>query len=221
MIETYELRRKHRRDDYPRYSVTTSCRQYFRTLEEAEKALPKTIEEYNQSPCRAPIYCISIIEQPFGALLNSDNENYSVRVYGADGQKIDERLFKSVPFAIYWPNYPEESENYGRPLEKVRFKIGDVIEDRWGLGVVGGLPPGPRETPKGDDSDDCYYVWDVDDCADDKVTIINDGKYTYPKLNHSHVLCIEAFEPRFEFSDKIRNRIQNIRDYLNSCDSEK
>lgn len=218
IVKAYTKLRRRRRDDYPSLKISVASRQYFMTLAEAEAAIPQAIDDFDDWSKYRSIYCLTIIEQPFGVQLISDDENYSARVYDANGRKLDERLFKTFPFVEYWPalhGEPAQGEYYGRPPEKVRFKIGDVLEYRGELGVVGALPPAPRDNPCGDDTDDCYLVWTVDEDADKPITLNSKG---YVELGHDHPNCLDTFEPRFEMSEKILNRIKNIRDFINSPD---
>lgn len=212
ILETYTKLRRRFRDDYPRLSVEESEYVYYRTLTEAEGGIPDMIirnRDYD-------IYSLRIVEIPFDRPISSLGQNYSERVYDAHGNKIEERLFKSYPFARC---DEESSEYYGRPAEKLRFKKGDILESRSGIGVVCGLPMPLRETPWGDDSDDSYMVWCIDEYADNPIEEISegpDGRYTYPNLCHDHIWTTEAFPPRFQFSPKIRRRIENILNYMKS-----
>lgn len=212
ILETYtKLRRKYR-DDYPRLSVEETEYVYCRSLTEAEAALPDMLKRNRDYD----IYCLRIVEIPFGIPISDLGRNYSERVYDVNGKKIEERLFRTYPFAKC---DEESSEYYGRPPEKLRFRKGDILESRNGIGVVCGLPLPPREIPWGDDSDDSYTVWCLNEYADNPVEEITDGpdnRYTYPNLCHDHVWTTEAFSPRFPFSPKIQRRIDNIHNYMKS-----
>ena len=105
--------------------------------------------------------------------------------YNADGEANDHSLAT------------KSGEFYGRPVEKIRFQVGDIVEvlgyDCIELAIVGVLPPTPeryeelkqRWLEKHDDcpslmdeSDDCYLVYTIGECD-----------------THQHIECYKVFPP--------------------------
>lgn len=114
--------------------------------------------------------------------------------YNADGEANDHSLAT------------ESGEFYGRPVEDIRFQVGDIVEvlgyDCVELAIVGMLPPTPeryeelkqRWLEKHDDysslmdeSDDCYLVY-----------IIGEGD------THQHIECYKVFPPSKPVSQKMK-----------------
>ncbi len=127
--------------------------------------------------------------------------------YNADGEANDHSLAM------------ESGAFFGRPVEEIRFQVGDIVEvlgyDSVELAIVGMLPPTPeryeelkqRRLEKHDDfpslmddSDDCYLVY-----------TIGEGD------THQHIKCYKVFPPSKlvpptitrKLRDTINKQVQN------------
>jgi len=85
----------------------------------------------------------------------------------------------------------------GRPKEKIRHQIGNIVECLEGrhifLGIVAALPPTPEDNfPILDAMDDCYLILPYSDDRDD----------------HFHVPCTHVFTPTQEYNETIIHHLQ-------------
>lgn len=194
--------------DYPHYELTKVCEGIYLSLDKAEAAMHTFIDS-----CGWKIYCCYIAEIPVETMVRDIlQNNYSLRVYDGKGEKLDERLFKSQPFA----NCLTTSENYGRKPEECRFWQGDVVEyldshDKLGvIGVVECIMLEHRDTPIGDDTDDGYLIWRVDKSADYIMT----DEYGEPPLSADYIRCTEVFVPHYPIPEVSQRRIENIQEFI-------
>ena len=105
--------------------------------------------------------------------------------YNVDGEANDHSLAM------------ESGEFYGRPVEEIRFQVGDIVEvlgyDCVELAIVGMLPPTPERYEEQrqrwqDRYDDCSSLMDEsDDCY--LVYTIGEGD------THQHIECYKVFPP--------------------------
>lgn len=197
--------------DYPHYELTKVCEGIYLSLEKAEAAMHTSLNS-----CGWKIYCCYIAEVPVETMVRDIlQNNYSLRMYDGKGEKLDERLFISHPFA----NCLTTSENYGRRPEECRFKQGDVVEyidshDRRGvIGVVERIILERRDTPIGDDTDDGYLIRRVDESADNIMT----DEYGEPNLSTDYIRCTEVFAPHYPIPGISQRRIENIREFIKRC----
>lgn len=194
-------------NDYPHYELIKMQEGIYPSLEKAENAMRTILSDVRD------IYCCYISEVPAETITDGFlQNNYSLRVYDGKGEKLDERLFKSQPFA----NCLTTSENYGRRPKECRFKQGDVVE-YWDnylkhgvIGVVEHIILEHRDTPIGDDTDDGYFIWQVDERADN----IRIDEYGEPNLFYDYIRCTEVFAPHYPIPETPQRRIKNIRDYI-------
>ena len=179
--------------------IGVACKGFFKTMEEAECAIPEFIKRYGHED----VYCFYICELPLGICIYTTDDTYSVRVYDHEGRKLDERLFPSCLFAPC-----RRSVYYGRKPEEIRFHPGDVVEYRGRLHVIHSFmrPYEEGAEPRGDSTDDGYTAWVVDELADnityDKAGSIN--------LAHCHPSALDVFSPRFPITPTMQRRIDNI-----------
>lgn len=192
--------------EYQRYKLKLISEGAYPSLAEAEAAMTGYIGKHGWN-----VYCCYIAEVPMGVTVyNFLERNYSLRLYDGKGVKLDERLFKSRPFA----NCLTTSEYYGRKPEECRFKPGDVVEfmknpEKSCLGVVERIILEYEEgaEPIGDESDDGYVVREVDKHSDN----IEFDEYGEPCISDHYVSCMEVFKPHFPIPKIVRKRIENIR----------
>ena len=209
-LAAYEKIRRHQRDDYQPFRIIPAWKILYATLEEAEMALPDLIERF-KSEHYLPLYWCKIVELPVGVVIRDSHENFSERLYDHNGRKVDERLFPTEDYMDCW-----HSSYMGRKPEDIRYKPGDVVEYRGRLCVVDGFmrPYKEDKKPFGDASDDGYTVWIVDEPADD-IQLDSDGSVN---MNHTHPASVDILPPRFQLSDKVKRRIENIRQFFSYHD---
>jgi len=111
----------------------------------------------------------------------------SVRSYTKDTKSNDECL----------NDYNLCNAFKGRPKEKIRHQIGDIVECLEGrhifLGIVAALPPTPEDNYTILDAmDDCYVILPYSDDKDD----------------HFHVPCTHVFTPQQEYDETIIHQLQ-------------
>lgn len=161
-MAAYEKLRRRHRDDYQPFKLVSAWKVIYRTIEEAEAAVPNLIERFKEE-FYLPLYWCKIVELPIGTLLRDSQENYSVRLYDQNGTKVDERLFPTEDFMNY-----HHSSYLGRKPEEIRFKPGDVVEYKGQICVIDKFMRlfVEGKKPFGDASDDGYIAWIVDELAD-------------------------------------------------------
>lgn len=189
---TFEKKRRKHRDDYQAFATERRFTSFYERLEDAESGLAQIIssEEYKY----LNFYCFYIREIPFKyPCYRYKDASYSVRLYGASGKKLDERLYPSYFFGKYFN---------GRNKEKLRFQVGDVVEYREELWIVVSVPREYCDRML-DNSDDGYCVIHLEQDFESK-----DGAY------HTHPECIEVMPPRFPISGKVRQQIERVKEWF-------
>ena len=174
---------------YPEFEVNSKKLGYFSSLEKAEQAMKENIEQFFNS------------ETDFGYWINEhviDKTVYcaakSRRSYLPDGSFWDETMVTEI-----------ENENVdleifsGRPVEKIRFKAGDLVEvfsrDWVFLGIVNHAPRTPEEVKR-------CRIFAFDYSSDWYDTMSPDG-------SHWHTCAASAFPLRFPVSDELRKKLKN------------
>lgn len=189
---------------YYKHYVMFACG--YRLTREAIKndLLPWVIDKHFTDCKSHSIKNIRTIKQP--------NEIADKSIFRLEKWKYTKLKNKNYVFA----NYMHHSEFYGHPVDQIRFKPGDVVEFYGCLGVICQVPRlyDKNISPLGDDSDDSYLVWHVDESAE-KIEL---DKYGCPTLEHSHPMCTEVFEPHFPISQRMQRYIDNIRKFFNYPD---
>lgn len=208
----YKKRRKHR-DDYPNIEIQRERFSYHQSIEEAEKMMRSMIKEKKEilGSC-GEIYCFYIHELPLNHILYINRESYSTRMYDRFGIKQDERLYKTF-------DYNQSRCFKGRPKEKQRFKIGDVVEVQGDLYVVISTPR--EELPVFiTRTEDGYCYWG--DESDDSCTLMGlEQRFDEQEegVDHIHVECIDIMFPQFPISDKVQQKINKVKNwYFNHND---
>ena len=180
---------------YPLFKVRCVTVGYFSILEKAEQAMKKNAagEGYIEP------------HQLFGFLIEEYTLDKSVyfnleskRSYLPDGSLWDECLLSQVE------NIVGDLEQFlGRPADKMRFSVGDLVEvlqnETVTLEIVAGLPFTPEELQKKledgrKNSPDYSFRLDYSD--DSYYTLDKDGE-------HSHPAPVCMFPVRFKVSEKL------------------
>ena len=192
---TYTTKRRQRKDDYQPFTTDVSFISFYNKKEEAEVGIRKLLNEYD----RWNFYCFYIYQVPFGFLSHLYClDSYAVWLYDQTGNKIDERPYPSYQFGDYFN---------GRPKEKLRFHIGDVVEYRGELCIVISVPEEHYDRML-DDSDDSYCV------------LFLDQDFDSCEFYHSHPGCIEVMPPRFPISQKVQDQINRVKEWYAKCQRE-
>jgi hypothetical protein len=202
---------------YPIFEVSSFGVGFFSSLKSAEAALSKYISEQTEDD----VYCFFIKEFAVDDLLYSYTE--SERVYSPAGELIDECLVAEL-----------EGDFYGRPPEKIRFKVGDIVEvlayGHVELGIVYAVPETPDEMKEriayliehyypndtnhdfqSGYGDDCYNVysgkmWDKDDnCF--SLYDWKDGDDCETLDFHGHIQSCCLFPPRLPVPENLKNKL--------------
>jgi len=179
---------------YPSFETSRFRLGLYSCLNKAEKGMKEYIEQEKECESYGELFGFLIHE------FELDKCAYCMaktkRNYLPDGSLLDENLM------------PEDcSEEFlGRPADKVRFRIGDLVEalhhHEVTLEIVGDLPPSPewvseRKSKHGnsfrlDAGDDSYYTLPISDNEND----------------HSHPKAVDLFPLRFPVSDELRNKLE-------------
>ena len=190
---TFTKKRRRHKDDYQPFTTDISFISFHKRFEEAETGISRFLNEYNTWD---DIYCFYIRQVPQNVFLTPYClDGYAVWLYDQHGTLIDERPYPSYQFGNHFN---------GRPKERLRFHIGDVVEYRGELCIVISVPEEHYDRML-DDSDDCYCVLylnqDFDSC----------------EFYHSHPGCIEVMAPRFPISQKVQNQITRVKEWYAKC----
>ena len=185
-LSIFELTAISYRDEkpkYPEFKVSNRHVGYFTSLDNAEQAMRKHIEEWHDTPR----FGYLIHEFPLDKSAYHDAE--SRRSYLPDGELLHETLVSEIS--------DEETGDLkpfpGRPADKARFKIGELVEvlygERVSLEIVGNLPNTPKEVRRCEDYiDDAYYTLD---------------QYG----EHSHPASVSLFPARLKVSKALRKKL--------------
>ena len=188
-VVTFTKKRRRHKDDYQPFIREVSDVSFHKRFEEAETGISRFIDEH----CAwDDIYCFYIYQVPLGVSLTPFCfDSYAVWLYDQHGTLIDERPYPSYLFGCYF---------CGRPKEKLRFHIGDVVEYRSKLCIVISVPKEHYDSML-DELEDSYCVLYLGQDFDQ-----------YDWLNCSQAECIRVMSPRFPISQKVQNQITRVKE---------
>ena len=172
----------------------------YTTLEKAEKAMMRVVKNWDTDEDN---YCFIITERKLNP--KPDKEDVvGVRTYLPDGSWYEENMVG------------QDGVFRGRPNERIRFKIGDVVEVLYGktveLAIVGNTPPSlefaeqMRKRRLGNGVTDEFFM----DKFDDSYTIYD----THPG-GHTHVESQFVFPTRKPVSEKL---VQKLKEQMEKGD---
>lgn len=172
----------------------------YTTLEKAEKAMMRVVKNWDTDEDN---YCFIITERKLNP--KPDKEDVvGVRTYLPDGSWYEENMVG------------RDGVFRGRPKERIRFKIGDVVEVLYGktveLAIVGNTPPSlefaeqMRKRRLGNGVTDEFFM----DKFDDSYTIYD----TCPG-GHTHVESQFVFPTRKPVSEKL---VQKLKEQMEKGD---
>lgn len=189
---TFTKKRRRHKDDYQPFTTEVSFISFYKQFEEAETGIGKLLDEYDIDN----LYCFYIHQVPFECFTYPHHfDSYATWLYDPKGNKIDERTYPSYRFGCHFK---------GRPKEKLRFNIGDVVEYHGDLCIVISVPKEQYDRMM-DDSDDCYCV------------LYLDQDFDCNEFFHSHPECIKVMPPRFPISQKVQNQITRVKEWYAEC----
>jgi hypothetical protein len=178
--------------EYPKFDVYYDSIGYFSSLEKTEQQLHEIARESEIQ--KDKFFGFLIEEYP---LDDRHFDSYiSRRSYLPDGSLLDECLTSAIE-----DNDGCLEEFIGRPENKVRFKIGDLVEVLFNetvtLEIVGNLPPSLDEVQymKKESSD--FHL----DSDDDRYYVLNQ----YGR--HSHPYPIDLFPVRSKVREQLRKKL--------------
>ena len=187
IFELVEIFFRDKKPKYPEFEVRSRHVGYFSSLDIAEQALKERIVDFKKWKIKS--FGFQINELPLDKSTFSDAK--SRRIYLPDGGLLDETLVSEIP---------EEEGDFerftGRPADKIRFNIGDLVEvlyrDKVILEIVGNLPWMTTENvpPYCDYVDDCYYTLDQ-------------------LGEHSHPASVRLFPARLKVSKALKQKFLN------------
>ena len=200
---------------YPEFDVYRTVVGYFSSLEKAEQIMNK--EKHNKS--RNPEYkFFGFLIEEYALDITGYDRTESRRSYLPDGSLLDVTLMSET---LIDENY-ELAEFLGRPTDKVRFQVGDLVEVLYGntvsLEIVGNLPITPeyvqflKEKSRKKHNHDFFHL----DFTDDSYyTLDQDGE-------HSHPEAINLFPVRFEVSEELKKKLfsDTYYSYRAYCDNQ-
>ena len=187
---TFIKKRRRHKDDYQPFTTDISFISFHKRFEEAETGISRFLNEYNTWD---DIYCFYIRQVPQNVFLTPYClDGYAVWLYDQHGTLIDERPYPSYRFGCYF---------CGRPKEKLRFHIGDVVEYRSKLCIVISVPKEHYDSML-DELEDSYCVLYLGQDFDQ-----------YDWLNYSQAECIKVMSPRFPISQKVQNQITRVKEW--------
>lgn len=172
----------------------------YTTLEKAEKAMMRVVKNWDTDEDN---YCFIITERKLNP--KPDKEDVvGVRTYLPDGSWYEENMVG------------QDGVFRGRPNERIRFKIGDVVEVLYGktveLAIIGNTPPSLEFTEQmrkrrlGNGVTDEFFM----DKFDDSYTIYD----THPG-GHTHVESQFVFPTRKPVSEKL---VQKLKEQMEKGD---
>ena len=176
---------------YPLFKVNECTLGYYSTLDNVEQALKRHLIELKEWEDKKYIFGFFIFEYELDRLETTYSYCKSKRSYLSDGTLLDECLISE------YGDVGNLEKFYGRPAEKIRFKVGDIVEvlqgDEVSLEIIHRNPPILSDKCVGDSVDDCYF------------TI----QHTH-KDDHSHPECVYVFPCRFPVSEELQEKLKNI-----------
>ena len=172
----------------------------YTTLEKAEKAMQKVVKSWGME---SDTFCYIITERKLNPKPNEEDV-VGVRTYLPDGSWYEENMAD------------RDGVFRGRPKERIRFKIGDVVEVLYGgaveLAIIGNTPPSlefaeqMRKRRLGNGVTDEFFM----DKFDDSYTIYD----THPG-GHTHVESQFVFPTRKPVSEKL---VQKLKEQMEKGD---
>ena len=196
VFQVLEVLYKHPRR-YPRFEVYTIQMTLCSSLERAEDYLrAHVLEPVN----REDVYAFYIREVPVDVPAPG-YECVSERVYGSDGGLIDFRDFSSVSES---PGVFE-----GRPVERQRFRPGDVVEvlgmDEVELAYVAAVPTDPEEAARINARFKAKFNATIPlDVTDDTYMVFLGPTFSF----HRHIDALRVFAPHFKVPGPLLRRIE-------------
>ena len=172
----------------------------YTTLEKAEKAMQKVVKSWGME---SDTFCYIITERKLNPKPNEEDV-VGVRTYLPDGSWYEENMAD------------RDGVFRGRPKERIRFKIGDVVEVLYGgaveLAIIGNTPPSlefaeqMRKRRLGNGVTDEFFM----DKFEDSYTIYD----THPG-GHTHVESQFVFPTRKPVSEKL---VQKLKEQMEKGD---
>ena len=195
---------------YPRFEVYTIQLTLCSSLERAEDYLRSHVREpFN----REEVYAFYIREVPVDVPAPG-YECISERVYGSDGLLIDFRDFSSV----------SESPGVfnGRPVERQRFRQGDVVEvlgmDEVELAYVAAMPTDPEDAARINAKfyAKLHATFPLD-VTDDTYMVFLGPTFSF----HQHIDALRVFAPHFKVPGPMLRRIEKSKElFLRRLDGD-
>ena len=189
-VITFMKKRRQHKDDYQPFVKEVSNVSFHKKFDEAESEIIRFLNEHSAWD---DIYCFYIHQVPQNVLLTPYClDSYAVWLYDQHGTLLDERPYPTYRFGCYF---------CGRPKEKLRFHIGDVVEYRSKLCIVISVPKGHYDNML-DELEDSYCVLYLDQDFDN-----------HDWLNHGQAECIKVMSPRFPISQKVQDQITHVKEW--------
>lgn len=177
---------------YPRFELDRTEKRLFTSFDEAVRF----IQEHPDGD----LYNSLLTQVPSGEL---EFETGASWLFGRDGMLIDYSTTRSYPL-----REAPEAFFYGRPDNRQRFRVGDIVEsigrnDEISLAVVCSLPPDPQWcwNLRNRSKDSLGYILDY---SDDSGVIIDGPSF----FCHYHQPTLCWMKPRFPIPEEIRNEMQ-------------
>jgi len=192
---------------YPEFEVSRYPIGHFTSLAKAEQGIKKYIkqekryEKLQKDNRTQNLFGFKITEVVLNEI--SYCSAVSRRNYLSDGSFWDE----SVMSEMCYDDEPEPV-NPGRPAEKMRWKLGDLVEVLQGkqvtLEVVGGLPRTPEEKQEWIERIRKKRGHEpLDNCEDPYYTLDKNG-------SHSHPYAVNTFPVRLKVSKKLKEKYDAV-----------
>lgn len=195
-VVTFTKKRRQHKDDYQPFIKEVWDVSFYKNLEEAEAGISWFLNEHSEWD---DIYCFYIHKVPHGVFLSPYwPDSYAVWLYDQHGTLIDERPYPSYRFGCHFG---------GRPKEKLRIHIGDVVEYQSRLCIVIAVPEEHCDRMM-DETDDSYCV------------LYLEQDFEHFWLNHAHPECIRVMPPRFPVSQKVQDQITRVKEWYAECQKE-
>ena len=156
----------------------------YTTLEKTEKAMLNVVNNWETDKYK-DTFCFIITERKQNPKIN-DDDIVAVRTYYPNGEFYEENLVS------------RDGVFRGRPVERIKFKVGDIVEIYYGdiveLAIIGGTPPtvefAEHHSYSMDRFDDQYLIYD-----------------TQPG-GHNHIQSQYIFPTNKPVSDKLHKKLR-------------
>jgi len=180
---------------YPKFNVHRLKVGYYSSLANAEQAMTELASKDRKS-----IFGFLVNEYPLDICAWGFAK--SRRNYLSDGSLWDESLVSEIETDGKFESF------YGRPPEKMRFKIGDLVEVLYGdsvhLEIIGDLPCTPEKCNK------MYQRSEVKELGTILLDHSDDSYYTLDqKGEHGHPRAATLFPARLKISSQISSKFNN------------